>query len=774
MIETPRAAIRADEIAEEADFFSFGTNDLTQMTFGFSRDDVEGRMMSAYLEQGLLKRNPFETIDKAGVGELVRMAVERGRPDQAGAQARRVRRARRRPRVDRPLLRGRARLRVLLAVPGADRPAGRGPGGAVGQPAPASDARPNGRRPEGGGWQCRGQKTPARRGGLRQAAPERPGRCAPGGKYPPNVPSGVYRRGVGIADEDVARVRAATDFVPLASEHMALRRVGRRWVGLCPFHGEKTPSFSVNAEEGLYYCFGCGAKGDVITFVREIEHLDFVEAVEKLAARAGITLHYDDAATSREHQQRARLHDALKQAVDWYHQRLLDRPRRGRGPRLPAVRAGLRRRGGAAVPAGLGARGLGHPGPGPQGPRRRCSGRPGWLRQQGGTAQRLLPGPDPASRSSSRRASRSASAGGSCPAADGPKYKNTAETAVYNKSRVLYGLNWAKKAVVDAGEVVVCEGYTDVIGLHRAGVPQAVATCGTALADGHVRLLTNFARRIVLAYDADGAGQAAAERFYEWERKFEVDIGVAALPAGADPADLARRDPDALRGAVAGAQPFLAFRLDRVLARADLRAPEGRARAAAAAMAVVAEHPNELVRDQYLMQVADAARSTRSGCGPAPGGRWVSPGAGPARAAGPSGRGRSTLGAGPGRRRPRATAGPELEALRLAVHRPGDGRQPAGGGAVRRRAAPGRVPGPGVGHHPARGHRRRRPRRGRLLAAAGGRGGRGGCRRRHDPPDRAVRGSGPGRPPTRGPERAEPGGVRGGRRLAQTGPRRAA
>ena len=128
MIETPRAALRADEIAEEADFFSFGTNDLTQMTFGFSRDDVESRMMPAYLEQGLLKRNPFETIDHDGVGELVRIGAERGRQTKPEAQARRVRRARRRPRVDRPLLRRRPRLRQLLAVPGADRPAGRRPG----------------------------------------------------------------------------------------------------------------------------------------------------------------------------------------------------------------------------------------------------------------------------------------------------------------------------------------------------------------------------------------------------------------------------------------------------------------------------------------------------------------------------------------------------------------------------------------------------------------------------------------------------------------------
>jgi DNA primase len=468
---------------------------------------------------------------------------------------------------------------------------------------------------------------------------------------------------MGIAEEDVARVRAATDLVALASEHLALRKVGRRWMGLCPFHAEKTPSFSLNAEEGLWYCFGCGAKGDVITFVRDIEHLDFVEAVERLAARTGITLHYDNSTASRDHEQKSRLHDALERAIEWYHQRLVSSadgaPARGylraergyngqvvrhyrlgwapggwdelvRAVRIPddALRdAGLANltRSGGLVDAF----------------RNRvifpifdASGKPVGL---GG---RLLPGGNN----------------------DGPKYKNTAETAIYNKSRVLYGLNWAKKAIVDAGEVVVCEGYTDVIGLHQAGVAQAVATCGTALADGHVRLLTNFARRIVLAYDADTAGQAAAERFYEWERKFEVDIAVATLPPGEDPADLARRDPDELVRAVGHARPYLAFRLERVMDRADLRSPEGRARAAAHAMTVVAEHPNELVRDQYLMQVADRCQidpeRLRGG-----GWRKLLPAETP-------GRGRQASASS----RPPAIeplpGGPELEALRLTVHRP--------------------------------------------------------------------------------------------------------
>src|SRR5207249_6362593 len=166
------------------------------------------------------------------------------------------------------------------------------------------------------------------------------------------------------------------------------------------------------------------------------------------------------------------------------------------------------------------------------------------------------------------------------PGADGPKYKNSQETPVYSKSRTLYALNWAKADVVTAGEVIVCEGYTDVIGFFQAGLPRAVATCGTALADEHFRTLKNFARRVVLAYDADAAGQAAAERFYAWEQRYEVDIAVAVLPEGADPGDVARSDPGALKAAVAEARPFLAFRLQRVLDAADLRSPEARARAA--------------------------------------------------------------------------------------------------------------------------------------------------------------------------------------------------
>ncbi len=500
---------------------------------------------------------------------------------------------------------------------------------------------------------------------------------------------------MGIVDEDIAKVRAATDFVALAGEHLALRRVGTRWIGLCPFHTEKSPSFSVNNELGVYYCYGCGAKGDAITFVREIEHLDFVEAVEKLAARASISLRYDSEATGRDQLRRGRIHETLDAAITWYSDRLISSKDAG------AARAYLRHQRGYD---------------GDVVRRYRLGWAPeGWdrlIKEAGLPASALvdagLATVDEQGRYTDffrgrilfpifEAGGRPVGLGGRIlPGGRGPKYKNTSNTAVYDKSRVLYGLNWAKKAVVEKDQVVVCEGYTDVIGMQLAGVGEAVATCGTALADGHVKLLTGFARKLVLAYDADAAGQAAAERFYEWEARYKVDIRVLSLPSGTDPADLAQKDPEELARAVDEARPYLGFRLDRLFARADLSTPEGRARAAGEAMALVAEHPNVLVRDQYLMQVADhcrvepdrlrqmAAQTPAPASTAAPGrtgpgfvGAGGQPGS-PDRLSSEPPRDSARLGRQPpaadegtdnGRSRV-DLSGPEIEALRLAVHHP--------------------------------------------------------------------------------------------------------
>ena len=451
---------------------------------------------------------------------------------------------------------------------------------------------------------------------------------------------------MGILAEDIERVRAATDFAAVAGEHIALKRAGRRLQGLCPFHAEKSPSFSINAEEGLYYCFGCGAGGDVITFVREVEHVDFAEAVERLAARAGIQVRYDTAAVSEDRRRRARLVEGMAKAVEWYHQRLLS------GADAKPARAYLRSRGydGETVrtyslgwaPVGWDelTRALKLPED-----VLRDTGL-GFMNKRGRTqdffrGRVLFPIFDV-------RGDPVAFGGRRLEGGEGPKYRNSPETALYSKSRILYGLNWAKAAVVETAEVVVCEGYTDVIGLARAGVRSGVATCGTALSDDHIRMLKNFARRLVLAYDADAAGQAAAEKFYEWERRYELDLAVAELPAGTDPDDLASRDPAALQTADKGARPFLSFRIDRLLARSDVRTPGGKAHAAEAALALIREHPSELTRNEYVgrlatvldMPVDELQRAVHQHR--------------PVRVTAP----------------PRRPEGPEVEALRLAVHRP--------------------------------------------------------------------------------------------------------
>ncbi|MGD0810893.1 MAG: DNA primase, partial [Acidimicrobiales bacterium] len=464
---------------------------------------------------------------------------------------------------------------------------------------------------------------------------------------------------MGIVAEDVERTRSATDLVALISEHVALRRVGTRWVGLCPFHSEKTGSFSVNAELGRYYCFGCQANGDAISFLRETEHLDFVTAVESLASRSGIALRYDTAEHSGPAAKRsAALGEAMERAVEWYHQRLLVAKDAG------GARKYLRDR-------GYGSDTVKH---------FRLGWAPaGWdvLVREAGVSADLLVDAGLAYRNQSGRlndsfrervlfpifdiAGRPVGLGGRVlPGGSGPKYKNTSATALYDKSRVLYGLNWAKGAIVERGRVVVCEGYTDVIGLHRAGVTEAVATCGTALADGHVRLLTGFSRRIVLAYDADSAGQGAAEHFYDWERRFEAGISVVALPPGTDPADLAQKDPERLRQGVAEAKPFLGFRLERLFATADLANPEGRARAAEASLALIAQHPDSLVRDQYLMQVSDRCHLSPEQLRALP---LQAPSKNGERAA------PAVVSAAP-KPKPPAVPRPELEALRLAVHHP--------------------------------------------------------------------------------------------------------
>lgn len=406
-----------------------------------------------------------------------------------------------------------------------------------------------------------------------------------------------------IVDEDIERIRSAVSIVDLVQQHVQLRRVGRNWVGLCPFHGEKTPSFTVREETGRYRCFGCDASGDIFTFAQEIEHLDFVGAVEYLANRAGIQISYTNSSQSAERARRKKLVAAMEAAVEWYHQRLLTdkaaRPARDylRSRGINGEIARQFKIGWApddwdqlARHSGIDAKLLRDNGLVFTNRRQRL--------QDAFRARIMFPifteNGDPV-----------AFGGRILPGSTDPaKYKNSSETPIYTKSKTLYGINWAKGEVVNANQVIICEGYTDVIGFSQAGLARAVATCGTAFTEEHVRLVKRYASRVVLAFDADAAGQGAAERFYEWEEKYQVEVSVAAFPGGKDPGELAQSDPAGLVAAIDNAQPFLGFRVNRVLGQRRADSPEVIARLGESAIATINEHPNINIRKLYAGEVA--------------------------------------------------------------------------------------------------------------------------------------------------------------------------
>jgi len=412
---------------------------------------------------------------------------------------------------------------------------------------------------------------------------------------------------MGIVDEDVRRVRDQTDIVQIINQHTQLRKVGTRWQGLCPFHDENSPSFSVNYELGVYYCFGCRVSGDAITFVREKENLDFAEAVEYLAAKANISLRYTDQNENETRGRRKELLELVEKAVNFYHDCLLNHPQ------ARPAREYLKSRGydsGIAKRFSL-----------------------GWAPTEWDSlAKHLKVSPEDLQEAGLGGLSRRGQqydffrdrimfpifnekgepigfGGRQLPEGEGPKYKNTSDSAkIYSKSEVLYGLNWAKTEAGKLSEIVVCEGYTDVIGAHLAGVERAVATCGTAMTEKHARKLKRFAPRVVLAFDADNAGQAAAERVYGWEEEFGLQFAIANLPEGSDPGELSREDPAALRQSIEEAKPFLQFLVDRELERGDLSTPEQQAHTAEEAARLVIEHPNPMVRDSYVIKIADTCR----------------------------------------------------------------------------------------------------------------------------------------------------------------------
>lgn len=414
-----------------------------------------------------------------------------------------------------------------------------------------------------------------------------------------------------IRQEDLEAVRERTDIVKLVSGYLALKKTGHdAYSGLCPFHTEKTPSFSVSPSKGVFYCFGCGAGGDAITFLREIEHLDFAEAVERLAKEAGITLRYegDSAAARRAASRRQLLHRANEQAAALYHRMLLE------GREAEEARVYLRSRG--FEREAWEAFGIGY-----------APGYPDFLLRrlarslstevlvEAGLAIRDADG-DVRDRFRGRItfpvhdvAGRALGFGArSLPGAreDGPKYLNSPETPIYRKGEVLYNLHRAKAAVARTGEIVVVEGYTDVIALAMAGVDGVVATCGTALGEGHFRAAARFAQRMVLAFDSDEAGARAAERAFAFLEAYPLRPVVLILPEGEDPADFVRdHGGPAFRERMAEAEPLVEYMLRRTVGRHDLTTVEGQAAAVAAALPLLERLTDPVRLSEYAHLLAE-------------------------------------------------------------------------------------------------------------------------------------------------------------------------
>jgi DNA primase len=410
--------------------------------------------------------------------------------------------------------------------------------------------------------------------------------------------------------DSIERVRDAVDMAELVGAKTDLRRVGSRWTGLCPFHDERTPSFSVDPERGLYHCFGCGVGGDAIRFVQETEALDFPEAVEALAERYGVRLEReeDDPAAEQRRRRRERLLAVLERAARFYAAYLWDsreakRAREylaGRGLSESIARefrvgyapsawdrmiVGAQQSGFTAeelVAAGLAQRGRG-----------------GALYDRF-RGRIMFPLADARGRVLGFGARAMAEG-------RGPKYLNTSENELYHKGRQLFGIDLARREAAKIGRIVVVEGYTDVLALHQAGIRESVAIMGTALTQEQLAELGRSAPLVVLALDADRSGQEAMLRAARAAEDRRVDLRVAELPEGKDPAEtVTHGGVGAFQEHLERAMGIVEFQVRRVLADADLDTPAGRDRALEEARKLIAAVPERTAsRDALVREVAD-------------------------------------------------------------------------------------------------------------------------------------------------------------------------
>ncbi|HEY4225277.1 MAG TPA: DNA primase [Pseudolysinimonas sp.] len=423
-----------------------------------------------------------------------------------------------------------------------------------------------------------------------------------------------------IRRSDIDEVRSRINLADVIGDYVTLKSAGAGSLkGLCPFHDERSPSFNVRPQVGYYHCFGCGESGDVFTFLQRMDHVSFQEAVERMAARIGYELHYEDGGQATEHGNRARLL-AANSAAEKFFQEQLNAPEAqigrdflgergfdaaaaarfgiGFAPKsFDALRTALESQGyteAELVTAGLlstGDRGNAYD---------RFRGRLIWpIRDITGQtigfgARKLLPDDQD----------------------KGPKYLNTPETPVYHKSQVLYGLDLARRDIAKGKQVVVVEGYTDVMACHLAGITTAVATCGTAFGVEHIkvirRVLGDVANadstgtgEVIFTFDPDEAGQQAASRAFAEEQRFAAQTFVAVAPDDLDPCDLRRvRGDEAVRRLIASRKPMFEFMIRRQLAGHDLETVEGRVAALRASAPVVAGIRDRAMSVGYVRNLA--------------------------------------------------------------------------------------------------------------------------------------------------------------------------
>ncbi|KAB1643643.1 DNA primase [Gulosibacter chungangensis] len=416
-----------------------------------------------------------------------------------------------------------------------------------------------------------------------------------------------------IRRSDIDEIRARTNIEDIVGEYVTLKSAGvGSKKGLCPFHDERTPSFHVRPQLGFYHCFGCGESGDVFTFLQKMDHVTFVESVERLAGKLGYQLTYEDGGEAPDHSKRVRLLAATAEAEKFFQNQLAR-------PEAQPARDFLGGRGfdpGAATRFGVGFA--------PQ----------SWdaltkhLRAQGFSLQEMQ---DAGLVSTNERGSSYDRFRGRViwPIRDtsgqtvgfgarklleedkGPKYLNTPETEIYHKSRVLYGLDLAKKDIGRNHEVVVVEGYTDVMAAHLAGVTTAVATCGTAFGVDHIKVLRRIMDdeshrgRVIFNFDPDEAGRKAAMRAFAEENRFVAQTFVAVAPDGFDPCDLRlHRGDQAVRSMVEHPQPMYEFVIREQLRAHNLRTAEGRVAALREAAPIIVGIRDRALRPEYERQLS--------------------------------------------------------------------------------------------------------------------------------------------------------------------------